>query len=181
VRRRAAVPGSALAIALCVAGCAGLTLPAPGTNTATAEIKNAAGEVVGTATLVEVSGGVRVLLEAKRLPPGAKAVHIHAVGVCDPPAFTTAGPHFNPDGKKHGLENPEGPHAGDLPNLTVDADGSGRLESMNEHITLAPGPRSVLDADGSAIVIHAAPDDFATDPAGNAGPRIACGVIVRGK
>ncbi|MBI2219260.1 MAG: superoxide dismutase family protein [Candidatus Rokubacteria bacterium] len=168
-------------IALVTAGCAGLTQPTPGTNAATAELRNAQGQVVGTATLAEVSGGVRVLVDARGLPSGLKGVHIHAVGRCEPPGFTSAGGHFNPDGKTHGFDDPEGPHAGDLPNMAVGADGVGRLESMNERITLAPGPESVLDADGSAIVVHAAPDDFKTDPAGNSGARIACGVIVRGK
>jgi Cu-Zn family superoxide dismutase len=169
------------AFALFTTGCAALTQPTPGTNAATAELRNAQGQVVGTATLAEVSGGVRVLVDAKGLPPGPKGVHIHAVGKCEPPDFASAGGHFNPGGKKHGFDSPEGPHAGDLPNMTVGADAVGRLESMNERITLAAGPNPVLDADGSALVIHADPDDFRTDPAGNSGARVACGVIVRGK
>jgi Cu-Zn family superoxide dismutase len=168
-------------IALLTAGCAGLTEPTPGSNTATAELRNAGGQVVGSARFTEVTGGVRILLEAKGLAPGPKGVHVHAGGTCTPPDFTSAGGHFNPDGKQHGLENPDGPHAGDLPNITIGPDGGGRLESMNERITLAPGPTSVFDADGSALVVHANPDDFRTDPAGNAGPRLACGVITRAK
>jgi Cu-Zn family superoxide dismutase len=158
------------------AGCA--TMPAVPT-TATAELKNAPGEVVGTATLTEVSGGVRVVLTARGLPAGDKGVHIHGVGTCEPPAFTSAGAHFNLAGRHHGLLNPLGPHAGDLPNLRIEADGSGRLESLNDRITLGTGPTSLFDGDGSALVIHAAADDQRTDPTGNSGSRLACGVIVK--
>lgn len=166
-------------VTLAFAGCAGLTQPAAVPVTATAELRNAQGQPVGNATLSEVGGGVRVIVEARRLPPGAKGVHIHAVGKCDAPEFTTAGGHFNPTNRKHGLDNPDGPHAGDLPNITIAADGSGRLESMNERISLGGGSNSILDADGAAIVIHAAADDFKTDPTGNSGGRIACGVITK--
>jgi superoxide dismutase, Cu-Zn family len=162
-----------------ISGCSAMTQPVAPANTAAAEVKDAKGAVIGTATLTEVPGGIRVLLEARGLPPGPKGVHIHEVGRCEPPAFTSAGGHFNPGGKKHGLENPEGPHAGDLPNITVGPDGAGRLESMNDRVTLGGGPTSLLDADGSALVIHAGPDDFKTDPAGNSGVRIACGVITK--
>ncbi len=166
-------------VTLAFTGCAGLTQPAAVPVTATAELRNAQGQPVGNATLSEVGGGVRVIVEARRLPPGAKGVHIHAVGKCDAPEFTTAGGHFNPANKKHGLDNPDGPHAGDLPNITIAADGSGRLESMNERISLGSGSNSILDADGAAIVIHAAADDFKTDPTGNSGGRVACGVITK--
>jgi Cu-Zn family superoxide dismutase len=160
-----------------VAGCASMGTPTD--NTARAELRNAGGQTVATATLTQVGGALRVVIEAHGLPPGVKGVHIHAVGKCDPPDFTTAGSHFNPQGKQHGALNPQGPHAGDLPNLTIGADGKGRLESTTQLPTLASGPTSVFDADGSAIVIHAAPDDFKTDPTGNSGARIACGVIVK--
>jgi Cu-Zn family superoxide dismutase len=159
------------------AGCA--TAGVPADNTARAELRNATGQVVGSATLTQVGGAVRVVLEAQGLPPGAKGVHIHAVGKCDPPDFTTAGGHFNPQGRQHGALNPQGPHAGDLPNLTVGADGKGQLESTTQLVTLLAGPTSVFDADGSALVVHAAPDDFRTDPTGNSGARIACGAIVK--
>jgi Cu-Zn family superoxide dismutase len=99
------------------------------------------------------------------------------VGKCDAPDFTSAGPHFNPTGKQHGALNPQGSHAGDLPNLNVGPDGTGRLETATEQITLGPGATSLWDADGSALVVHAAPDDFTTDPTGNAGGRIACGIL----
>jgi Cu-Zn family superoxide dismutase len=160
---------------LVAAGCA-TAKPAPGT--ATAELRNAQGQPVGTATLTEAGGGLRVIIEARNLPPGEKGVHIHEVGRCEPP-FTSAGGHFNPGKRQHGLQNPAGPHAGDLPNITIGPDGSGRLETLTDRVSLGGGPNSLFDADGSAIVIHAAPDDHRTDPAGNSGARIACGVIVK--
>ena len=164
--------------AVLVVGCAGMTAPAD--NTARAELRRADGQVVGTATFTEIGSALRVLLEVQGLPPGAKGVHVHAVGTCEGPAFTSAGAHFNPDGRQHGaLNHPRGPHAGDLPNITVGTDGRGRLESTTELMSLGSGPSSVFDADGSAIIVHAAPDDFRTDPTGNSGARIACGVIVR--
>ena len=160
-----------------LAGC-GLTAPS-GPVTARAELRNAAGEPLGVADFTQIGGVVRIVMEVKGLPPGAKAVHVHEVGRCEPPGFTSAGNHFNPEGKQHGALNPRGPHAGDLPNVTVEANGTGRLESASEAITLLQGRTSLFDADGSALVVHAAPDDFRTDPTGNAGPRLLCGVIVR--
>ena len=168
---------AAVGAALLVAGCA--ARGAPTDTTARAELRNPGGQVVGSATFTQVGNAVRMVLEAEGLPPGVKGAHIHAVGKCDPPDFTTAGSHFNPQGRQHGALNPQGPHAGDLPNLSVGADGKGRLESTNQLVTLLSGPHSLFDADGSALVVHAAPDDFRTDPTGNAGARIACGVITR--
>ena len=165
------------AFAVIVAGCAGMATS--GGASATAAIKNVSGQSVGTATLTEVSGGVRVVLDVHDLPLGEKGVHIHAVGKCDPPEFTTAGGHFNPGGKQHGTLNPQGPHAGDLPNIMIGANSRGRLETVTDRVTVSIGPISVFDADGSALVIHAGPDDLKTDPTGNSGARIACGVIVR--
>jgi superoxide dismutase, Cu-Zn family len=160
-----------------LAGCAAMQ---PSTDTtATADLRNASGQSLGTAQLTQVGGAVRIVLDARGVPPGLHAVHIHEVGKCDPPDFTSAGGHFNPTKKQHGALNPQGSHAGDLPNLNVAADGSGRLETASEQITLGTGAASVWDADGSALVIHAAPDDFKTDPTGNAGARIACGVITK--
>lgn len=160
-----------------LAGCAGMQ-PA-GDNAATADLRNASGASVGTANLTQVGNVVRIVLEAKGLTPGLHGVHIHAVGKCDPPDFTSAGGHFNPTGKQHGALNPQGSHAGDLPNLNVGADGSGRLETATEQIGLGTGTTSLWDADGSALVVHAAPDDFKTDPTGNSGARVACGVITK--
>src|SRR5207302_9345303 len=140
--------------------------PAPAwADTARAELKDAQGKVVATATLTDAPGGVRIALRASGLKPGAHGLHIHAVGVCEPPAFTSAGGHFNPQNKKHGHKNPEGAHAGDLPNLTVGANGTGTI-----HATAAG--LGLKDVVGLAPVIHAAPDDGKTDPAGTPGPRI---------
>jgi Cu-Zn family superoxide dismutase len=161
-----------------LSGCAVVPLSAVGTS-ATAELRDANDRVVGQASLTEVTGGVRIVLEARGLPPGEKAVHLHAVGKCEPPAFTSAGDHFNPRNKRHGILDPDGPHAGDLPNLTIEADGTGRLETFSERVTLGPGATTLLDDDGSALVVHAAPDDFQTDPTGNSGARIACGTIAK--
>jgi Cu-Zn family superoxide dismutase len=159
-------------------GCASLA-PPPVAYTASAELRDPSGQVVGTATFSQVGNDVRVVLTVRGLRPGTSAVHIHEVGRCDPPGFTSAGGHFNPQQRQHGLLNPDGPHAGDLPNLTVDTDGTGRLETTSERFSLDAAPTSLLDADGSALVIHGAPDDFKTDPTGNSGARIACGVIVK--
>jgi len=164
---------------LLVAGCAGLMTTPTGPVTARAEMRNATGETHGIAQFTQIGRVVRIVVELQGLPPGAKAVHIHEVGRCEPPGFTTAGNHFNPDSKQHGALNPRGPHAGDLPNITIEADGTGRLEAANELVSLLTGRTSLFDADGSALVVHTAPDDFRTDPTGNAGPRLLCGVIVR--
>jgi Cu-Zn family superoxide dismutase len=168
--------GTLLVGSLAATGCATLPATAP---QATAELKNARGEVVGAASFWEDAGGVRLVATVKRIAPGKHGFHIHAVGRCDPPDFTTAGGHFNPEGKQHGLKNPRGPHAGDLPNLEVGADGTGRLGHVTRLVTLGAGRPSLFDADGSALVLHADPDDDVTDPAGNAGARIACGLITR--
>jgi Cu-Zn family superoxide dismutase len=166
-------------VAMLLAGCATVTAPLHSNVSATADLKNATGQSVGVATLTELSGTVRIVVDVKGLPPGPKALHIHAVGKCEGPQFTSAGGHFNPGKKEHGLLNPQGPHAGDLPNMTIMADGSGRMETATDRVSLGVGPTALLDDDGSAIVIHAAPDDFKTDPTGNSGSRIACGVIVK--
>ena len=122
---------------------------------------------------------MRILVETKGLPPGPHGAHVHAVGKCDPPDFNSAGPHFNPTNKQHGALNPQGSHAGDLPNLTIGPDGTGRMETTTEQLSLGSGPSSVWDADGSALVVHANADDFKTDPTGNSGARVACGVLVK--
>lgn len=136
------------------------------------------GETVGSATLTQGPQGVTIAVEVSRLPPGRHGFHIHAIGKCDPPDFQTAGGHFNPFSKKHGLKNPEGPHAGDLPNLEVGPDGNGRIEATVGGLTLGKEGLAVLfNSTGTSVVIHAGPDDEMSDPAGNSGTRIACGVI----
>jgi superoxide dismutase, Cu-Zn family len=157
----------------------GCSLASPESR-ATAELKDKDGKTVGRAVFREQADGVLVRMEVSGLTPGVHAVHVHAVGKCEGPAFTTAGGHFNPAGKKHGVKSPAGPHAGDLPNMAVAKDGSGRFEAKTDGITLKPGATSIFDKDGSALIIHAAADDYVTDPTGNAGDRIACGLIVAG-
>jgi superoxide dismutase, Cu-Zn family len=174
------VSRAAVALAsLLAAGCVPFLQAPPTGNTATAELRRADGQSVGTANLTEVSGGVLVVLEMRGMPPGVKAVHVHEVGTCEPPDWASAGQHLNPDKKQHGLLNPAGPHAGDLANITIGSDGAGRMETMNERITLGAGPVSILASGGTALIVHAMPDDFRTDPDGGSGARIACGVITR--
>jgi superoxide dismutase, Cu-Zn family len=142
-----------------------------------ADIVNAQGQKIGTAKFAASGSGVRVDLDVAQLPAGTHGVHIHAVGKCEGPDFKTAGGHLNPDAKQHGKDNPNGPHAGDMPNLTVEADGKAKTSLIAPHVTLDPGPNSLFHDGGTAIVIHEKEDDYKTDPAGNSGARIACGVI----
>lgn len=138
---------------------------------------DATGRQVGSASLVETPHGVLIVTNLAGFQPGTYAYHIHETGQCAPPGFETAGGHFNPTGRRHGFLAEEGPHAGDLPNITVGSDGTLQVEHLARDVTLRPGQTSVLDQNGSALVIHQNPDDYRTDPAGNSGPRIACGVI----
>jgi Cu-Zn family superoxide dismutase len=141
-----------------------------------AALVGADGQSMAEAHVIQVRGLLRVELEAAGLRPGTYGAHIHAVGRCDPPGFESAGPHWNPGGRRHGSENPQGPHQGDLPNLEVDAEGRGLIIFAVENASLR-GANPLLDADGAAVVIHAGTDDYRTDPSGNSGARIACGVL----
>ena len=146
-------------------------------QTAKASLKDASGKDVGTVQFRQTPHGVLLKMSLKGVAPGEHAFHIHAVGKCEPP-FTSAGGHFNPASKKHGMEAAEGSHAGDMPNLHIPANGELTIDIANPMISLVKGqPSSVFDADGSSIIIHAGPDDYKTDPTGNAGDRIVCGVI----
>lgn len=164
-------------LACTAAACATASRSAAGRGAASAELRDAKGNVVGSAALTEYRGGVRVSLESRGISPGSHGVHVHAVGACDTPDFKSAGDHFNPHGRRHGTENPQGPHAGDLPNLHVGSEGTGRLVATTALFTLTEDGASLFDADGSALVVHAGEDDLKTDPSGNSGDRIACGEI----
>jgi len=148
--------------------CTAVTLAAA-QNGATVEMKNGQGQSVGTATLSPAKdGGVSVALDLKNLTPGRHALHFHQTASCEGPAFTSAGGHYNPENKKHGLQNPEGPHAGDMNNFTVLKDGTARTTVVAPHMKMGVA---------AALVVHAGVDDLKTDPAGNAGDRVACGVV----
>ena len=161
-------------LALCLAGT---QLADAQTKRAEAVIKDAEGKTIGTARLDQQAKGVRIRLNAKNLPPGDHGFHIHETGLCEAPKFTSAGGHFNPTKKHHGSESPDGAHVGDLKNLTVEASGSAKVDRMIDQASLSEGPNNLLKQGGTAIIVDAKPDDYKTDPTGNAGDRIACGVI----
>ena len=184
-----------LAVMVCLAGCGDSNTPgqeatpaansagtAAGTDAnsaprrAVAALQTAQGAAAGTATASATGGGIRLALAVEGLPPGLHGAHVHMTGTCDAPRFESAGDHWNPANARHGLEAPPGQHAGDMPNLTVGADGRGSLD----HDLVGGSFEGLLEGDGTAMMIHAAADDQRTDPSGNSGGRIACGVFRAG-
>ncbi|CAH8712727.1 superoxide dismutase family protein [Paenibacillus thiaminolyticus] len=167
--------GSALIISACSFQAA-----AADDNSPAADVKiiNTKGEQIGMAKLMQIGDKVQVTIKAHKLPPGLHGFHFHSAGRCDPPDFKTAEAHFNPHDKQHGFDNPKGFHAGDLPNLDVDADGKVEVTMSTTAVTLEKGkPNSLIRPGGTALIIHTQPDDYVTDPTGNSGDRIACGAI----
>jgi superoxide dismutase, Cu-Zn family len=146
-----------------------------GTNVIAA-MRNAAGKDLGTLTLTEDSKGITAAGRLTGLPPGKHGVHLHTTGKCDPPKFTSAGEHWNPTSRQHGTKNPQGPHLGDMPNIIVGRDSSASVQVTTPGGTFG-GTNPLLDSDGAAVVVHAKPDDYQSQPAGNSGDRIACGVV----
>ena len=143
------------------------------------ELKDAQGKAVGTVMLGEQGSGVGLQLHLHGLPPGEHAMHFHQNAKCDAPDFKSAGPHFNPDGKKHGFENPEGHHAGDMKNFTVNAKGKANFKFEDKDVNFGNDNHSLFSNGGTALVVHAKADDMKTDPSGNSGDRIACGVVTK--
>ena len=169
----------AAATLLGACGRARVAPPLPAPLPATAELRDVHGLVVGSVRAEPDALGVRLVISVWGQLQGPHGVHLHAIGLCTPPDFASAGPHLNPFATTHGLAADAGPHAGDLPNLVVGPDGTGSAAFVNPRVTLGPGPSSLFDADGTAFVIHAGPDDQRSNPAGSSGPRIACGVFRR--
>ncbi len=160
-----------------LAGLATISLSAQGMKHI--DIKDAKGTSIGMAMISAKDGGISIDLDVKGLTPGEHAIHIHSVAKCEGPGFTTAGPHFNPATKKHGMQSPDGPHAGDMMNFTVAANGTAKVTVANKVVTMADGANSIYANGGTALMIHASADDMKTDPGGAAGDRIACGTIVK--
>ena len=145
-------------------------------TSATASMRDANGKELGTVKLADTEDGIDVAGRPSGLPPGDHAIHLHAVGRCDPPKFESAGDHWNPTNRQHGTQNEQGPHLGDLPNFTVGQDGSATIQATTPSGTLR-GANALLDADGAAVVVHAKADDYKSQPSGDSGDRIACGVV----
>ncbi|MCC6931297.1 MAG: superoxide dismutase family protein [Gemmatimonadaceae bacterium] len=169
-----------LAMSGLLASACATSRPAQGAAAiATATLRAADGREVGTATLRKVDDALQLELDVNGLPDGTHGLHFHTVGKCDAPGFATAGGHLNPGGTKHGMQNPQGPHAGDLPNLVIAGGQARGWTARTQRVVADSTPGGLFDADGTALVIHANRDDDVTDPSGNSGARIACGVIRR--
>ncbi|MBA3676469.1 MAG: superoxide dismutase family protein [Sphingosinicella sp.] len=173
--------GAVMLGGLAATGCAsfddGEPAVPPAPYAASADLRNAAGLQTATATATQVGNDIRVRVEGVNLPMGAHGVHVHMVGLCTAPGFESAGGHWNPTGHKHGKDNPAGMHKGDLPNILIGTDGRGTLEYTIPNGMVAGANSAMLDGDGAALVVHANPDDHRTDPSGNSGGRIACGIL----
>jgi superoxide dismutase, Cu-Zn family len=153
-----------------IGGCAAIDVPVAAPPVS---LINTSGQTIGTVSLAQTSGGVTLAIRASGIPHGLHGLHVHAVGRCDPPIFESSGAHRNPAGREHGFNNPRGPHAGDLPNITASSTGV-----VSETVVLAGASMAQLaDGDGSALVVHTNADDYVTDPSGNSGGRIACAVL----
>jgi Cu-Zn family superoxide dismutase len=180
LRSSLALTGATLLICGALAGCtttaATAAAPAP---FASATLLSGDGSARGSVTFHAIAGKLELKLDAEGLAPGTHGVHLHTAGSCTAPDFASAGPHLNPHGKMHGTDNPQGSHLGDLPNVTAGADGKATLVATLQG-SAADAETQLFDADGTAIVIHATADDYRTDPSGNSGGRIACGVLLRG-
>ena len=169
-----------LALAACTASnetSMGATRDAPPSSIMAVQLLGPNSELRGTASLEARPAGLRITARVEGLAPGTYAIHYHQVGICTPPTFDSAGPHFNPLMKQHGRENPMGPHVGDLPNIVVAANGKGEITHTVDGLMLTGGANPLLDGDGAAVVLHAGADDYRTDPSGNSGKRIACGTL----
>lgn len=168
----------AVLVAFASTACSTATRMRNAAARAEAVMYNSSGAPIGTAQLWQDGNGVvNVEIASISLPAGSHGIHFHETAKCEGPGFTTAGGHYNPLGMEHGLQNPRGPHAGDNPNIVVPAGGVGNVSFSSDRVSLTPGPRTLFDADGSALVVHAAADDQVTNPSGNSGARIACGVV----
>ena len=168
-----------LAAVFAAAGCSAIGQALAQELSANAVLIDPDGNRIGNVAISELAQGVRIFAQADNVPPGVHAFHIHETGQCDPPDFESAGGHYNPTGAQHGWDNSQGPHAGDFPNVHVHDDGRLTVEYFTNAVTLGEGDTTLFDGDGSAIVMHEGADDYQTDPAGDAGARIACGVIAR--
>ena len=155
-----------------------LALPSQSAAKTKVELKDAQGKAVGDVIVWDQGAGVALELKLHDLAPGEHAIHFHQVPKCEAPDFKSAGGHFNPESKKHGFDSPDGHHAGDMKNFTVGADGKASVKLEDNDVTLKDGPRSLLTS-GAAIVVHAKADDYKTDPSGNSGDRVACGVVTK--